>query len=113
MGWKICRLYPADLLVIVELKIPGEMGDAISQQIDLAIGVPMGTATDKSAHGDVDAELLPQFPPQADLGSLAFLELPAGELPFVGLAIPSFAAGNENFALSSDDGGCDRDPFIV
>ena len=55
MGGKIGRRHPADLLVIMELKIPGEMDDPVGQQLDLPVGVTMTAAADKAAHDDVDA----------------------------------------------------------
>jgi uncharacterized PurR-regulated membrane protein YhhQ (DUF165 family) len=113
MGSKIRRKHPADLLVIMELNIPGEMGDPVGQELDLPVGVTMRTAADKAAHDDVDAQLLLQFPPEAHLGGFAFLELPAGELPLVSQAVSPLPAGNENPAVFFKDGCGDRDPSEV
>jgi hypothetical protein len=95
--------------VIVKLEITRDVCGPVGQKIDFNVGVGMTTSTDEAAYGHIDAELLPQFPPEADLRGLALFDLPTGEFPFVRKAVPAFASGNENPAVFFEDGGSNGD----
>jgi hypothetical protein len=93
----------------MKLEITGQMCDPVGQQLDLPVGVTMTAAAYKAAHGDIDAQLFLQLPPEAGLGGLALLDLPPRELPFVRKAVPAFATGNEDPAVLFEDCGSNRD----
>jgi hypothetical protein len=109
MGRKIGRIHPADLLVVMKLIIPGEMGYAVSQQVDFPVRIDVMAAADEFAYGHIDAELFHHLPPEAILRGLALLEFPAGEFPFIGQVMSTLPAGNEYPAVLLQYGGSDND----
>jgi len=95
--------------VIEELEIAGYVCGPVGKQVDFNVGVAMTASTDEATHDHIDAELLPQLPPEANLRGLALFDFSAGKFPFISQAITALSAGNENPAVFFEDGGSDGD----
>src|SRR5581483_10912701 len=103
------RLDPFEPVVVDGLRLAGELGHEVGDQLDLAEVVGMPVPSRLGADLRLDPELLAQLARERGLRRLARLDAPAGELPFPRVPASRPPAGEQDHARFQDHAGADGD----